>query len=67
MFFFFTYCPGLDFCVIPMLIGRADIQTEIQKLNLAGLLPEIQNLTKLAHKIKIKICFVISTVKFLLS
>ena len=32
----------------------ADVQTEIQKLSQAGLLTEIQNLTKLAHKIEAK-------------
>ena len=31
---------------------RAEVQTEIQKLNKAGLQTEIQNLTKLAHKLK---------------
>ena len=31
--FFPTYCSGLEFRVIPTLIGIADVQTEIQKLN----------------------------------
>ena len=33
LFFFRTYCSGLKFRVIPTLIGGADVQIEIQKLN----------------------------------
>ena len=40
---------------VATLLGRANVQTKIQKLNQAGLQTEIQNLTKLAHKIDIKI------------
>ena len=32
-FFSPEYRSGREFCVIPTLIGRADVQTEIQKLN----------------------------------